>query len=455
MASLQPEVLATNRRALVSPMEIGQSFFSESDLADAVAMLRSQNTNRYRSARALKRPLLGISTLNAETGQYKGRQRIQSPRMRAASSRLSRLSSRSNSIARSKNENIWSRGANSIDELGEKIQQDVENTHSKQGDSVEENSEKASELDINIHDTSKVFESEGLTTPGEGPLYLETSKPIEDVRDVIESATTSAKEIFNLKRIDMEKSELYTERPMSIVKTPITMYHDDSQPTIQYEQDPLADLAISGPDKSVPDLFSSSQASIPNNLVQQNDLDVTTLPLRSGSVLTVIPPEQSAWQRSVYIQGAMKLPNPNAIARRGSIASMYTFHDAVEQGWDQGSSFSRKATDDEVIEEILDFFGSFNVKMDFQDWDMPSIKCWEFKAESVSELVQQKSATIEMPVIDEAFDQATGTTSSSGQTHSASDPATATSPISLKRFNSKSKKRPYKRTALTRLTSII
>ncbi|KAI9687386.1 MAG: hypothetical protein M1820_010482 [Bogoriella megaspora] len=105
------------------------------------------------------------------------------------------------------------------------------------------------------------------------------------------------------------------------------------------------------------------------------DLDVTALRLRSGSVLTVLRPEQTAWQRFVYIQGPIRLREPEVVPRKGSIASMYPFQDVVEPEWDKDPTSIRRTSDDAVIDGIIDFFESFNMMPAFEDCDKSSIEC--------------------------------------------------------------------------------
>lgn len=105
----------------------------------------------------------------------------------------------------------------------------------------------------------------------------------------------------------------------------------------------------------------------------------TSLRLRSGSVVTVISPETDAWERTVYLNGPIRLDYLDVKQRKDSIASMDAFVDAIED-MDTASSASagagagavagggkgggqrparRTSSDDQTIDEIVEFFEGF------------------------------------------------------------------------------------------------
>ena len=76
----------------------------------------------------------------------------------------------------------------------------------------------------------------------------------------------------------------------------------------------------------------------------------TTMRIRSGSILTSVIPEQSAWQRSVYLPGTIHL-EPSFIPPSASTLTDIDF----------SSAHSRTTSDDAVLDGIIDFFLSFGL----------------------------------------------------------------------------------------------
>ncbi|KAF2238030.1 hypothetical protein EV356DRAFT_529525 [Viridothelium virens] len=324
---------------------------------------------------------------------------------------------------------------------------------------------RVSVLNANASVTQRIVKFEELASQTESAI----EKSTEDVPDVVEPAFVFAKEIFRPKIIDSKKAKQVPQRPMSVLKTPTKMYHS-LESMIEKENDSLVTSKATGTNELVSALSpTSTLVSTSENFESDKNPDITALPLRSGSVLTVVHPEQTAWQRVVYFQGPIKLLNQNVLARKGSIASMYAFQDVVEQEGDQRSSFSRKSIDDEMIDDIVDFFESLDIRPEFHEWDMSSIECRMSETEASWETVCQGAASVEMAVIAEVVPTVVESVSVSRRkeppprlhldvaerTRSASKSAGQGTPGTLKRFNSSSKKRPYKMSTLGRLTSII
>ncbi|KAJ9648531.1 hypothetical protein H2199_001386 [Coniosporium tulheliwenetii] len=86
----------------------------------------------------------------------------------------------------------------------------------------------------------------------------------------------------------------------------------------------------------------------------------TAIKLRSGSVLTVITPEQNAWQRSLYMHGPVRLQKPAVLLKKNSIASLDAFQDALESHEEETS---RRPSDDTSLDDLVDFMDSFGFEL--------------------------------------------------------------------------------------------
>lgn len=85
----------------------------------------------------------------------------------------------------------------------------------------------------------------------------------------------------------------------------------------------------------------------------------TKIHLRGGSVMTLSPPELTAWQRTCYVPGAIKLPKPTILPRKGSTASMEAWQEVVEQVYQEALNIPRRRSDDQIVDDICDFFDDF------------------------------------------------------------------------------------------------
>ncbi|KAI7469078.1 hypothetical protein KC351_g13295 [Hortaea werneckii] len=85
----------------------------------------------------------------------------------------------------------------------------------------------------------------------------------------------------------------------------------------------------------------------------------TKIHLRNGSIVTVQPPEVTAWERHSYIQGPIKLPKPIILPRNNSIASLDAFQEAIEQVYQEALTIPRRRSDDAVEEGICEWFDDF------------------------------------------------------------------------------------------------
>jgi hypothetical protein len=80
---------------------------------------------------------------------------------------------------------------------------------------------------------------------------------------------------------------------------------------------------------------------------------------RGGSVVTVTPPELTAWQRSIYIHGPIRLPKPVILPRKNSVASMEPFQEAIDRVYQDALFVPRRRSDDAVVDDVCEFFDDF------------------------------------------------------------------------------------------------
>lgn len=85
----------------------------------------------------------------------------------------------------------------------------------------------------------------------------------------------------------------------------------------------------------------------------------TQIHLRGGSVVTVTPPELTAWQRSIYIHGPIRLPKPVILPRKNSVASMEPFQESIDRVYQDALFVPRRRSDDAVVDDVCEFFDDF------------------------------------------------------------------------------------------------
>ncbi|GME25379.1 abc transporter [Neofusicoccum parvum] len=120
----------------------------------------------------------------------------------------------------------------------------------------------------------------------------------------------------------------------------------------------------------------SSRARTLTENSRSSSVSTTSIRLRSGSVVTVIPPEQTAWQRTAYVAGPIRLNNfsnlannssstlpglPHQRGKAGSVASLDAFQDAVETLTDNPTTQGRRASDENVLEDLVEYFEDFGI----------------------------------------------------------------------------------------------
>ncbi|KAK7533651.1 hypothetical protein IWX49DRAFT_556973 [Phyllosticta citricarpa] len=122
---------------------------------------------------------------------------------------------------------------------------------------------------------------------------------------------------------------------------------------------------------------------------RSSSVSATSIRLRSGSVVTVIPPEQTAWQRTVYVAGPIRLNKfqrkatanaddleaaakskvdglwPRAPSKPDGIASLDAFQDALDS-LDPKATFERRASDECALDDLVQYFA---------DWGIPTTEC--------------------------------------------------------------------------------
>jgi hypothetical protein len=85
----------------------------------------------------------------------------------------------------------------------------------------------------------------------------------------------------------------------------------------------------------------------------------TQIHLRNGSVVTVSPPEMTAWKQTYYIQGPIKLPKPVIVPRKNSMASLEAFQEVVDQIYQEALNIPRRRSDDAVVDDVCEFVDDF------------------------------------------------------------------------------------------------
>lgn len=99
--------------------------------------------------------------------------------------------------------------------------------------------------------------------------------------------------------------------------------------------------------------------------------------LSSGTVLMVKTPESTAWRRSVYIQGPIKLPTPAVVPRKGSIATLDPFQDVLSN-----TPIPRRKSEDTCLDDICDWYETWK-------YDAVSFAGDEFTLDTAAHLVNE------------------------------------------------------------------
>lgn len=169
------------------------------------------------------------------------------------------------------------------------------------------------------------------------------------------------------------------DTPDSIMPTPTELYQ--SVPKLPLpktkrkrgapKRSPLAQLsstnAKANSGKTGDDISPSRLSAIPE-LVSTGDSRpssgantpvATQIHLRGGSVITVTPPELTAWQQHIYVQGPIKLPKPVILPRKNSVATLEAFQEAIDQVYQEALVVPRRRSDDAVVDDVCEWFDEF------------------------------------------------------------------------------------------------
>ncbi|KAK5127739.1 hypothetical protein LTR08_004221 [Meristemomyces frigidus] len=168
------------------------------------------------------------------------------------------------------------------------------------------------------------------------------------------------------------------DTPDSILQTPTELYHSAPKGPLPKtkrkvttpKRSPLAQssAAKSNSGDRGEEVSPSRLSSIPelSGTAEDSPLSsgvttpvATQIQLRSGSVITVTPPELTAWLRHVYVQGPIKLPKPAIMPRKNSVATLDAFQGVIDQVYQDGMAIPRRPSDDAVVEDICEWYEDF------------------------------------------------------------------------------------------------
>jgi hypothetical protein len=121
----------------------------------------------------------------------------------------------------------------------------------------------------------------------------------------------------------------------------------------------------------------------------------TQIHLRGGSVVTVTPPEMTAWQRSLYLQGPIRLPKAVILPRKDSVASMEPFQEAIDLVYQNALYISRRRSDDAIVDDVCEFFDDFGFGDDGFGADLLGIEQAEGADDDEVEEIDELEDTVE------------------------------------------------------------
>ncbi|KAK4961337.1 hypothetical protein LTR10_001827 [Elasticomyces elasticus] len=204
--------------------------------------------------------------------------------------------------------------------------------------------------------------------------------------------------------------------PNSITSTPTEMYQSGPRSALppvprsrkprKQKRSPLAQIAPTnaksnsgsrsaevspGRLSAIPELASISENTPP--LSGATTPVATLIHLRGGSIVTVTPPELTAWQKHVYIQGPIKLPTPAILPRKNSVASLEPFQQAIDMVYQHALVVPRRRSDDAVVEDICEWLDEFGFEDISYQGDVLMIE--DFTVDEVEEMDEMGSHEIE------------------------------------------------------------
>ena len=254
----------------------------------------------------------------------------------------------------------------------------------KSSNSKEWTARRSTEGDLNIESQSIRSEvdrpwkhrrkQEGIFRPGSTMSYplLPVNRNIDEAR-----AGMFLPVPFNLMNKDLPAT------PTSIIATPTELYHvippQPTRPAVRNartrnkKRSPLSPISTTHAKansvvRRKEDDSPSRLSAIPEFTTLSENSPVssgistpigTQIQLRNGSVVTVSPPEMTAWKRSFYIQGPIKLPKPVIVPRKNSMASLEAFQEVVDQVYQEALNIPRRRSDDAVVDDMCEFFDDF------------------------------------------------------------------------------------------------
>ncbi|TKA69219.1 hypothetical protein B0A55_07736 [Friedmanniomyces simplex] len=207
------------------------------------------------------------------------------------------------------------------------------------------------------------------------------------------------------------------DTPNSITSTPTELYQSTPRRALplvprtrrprRQKRSPLAQIAATnvksnggrrsadvspGRLSSIPEIASISENSPPPSSGATTPV-ATMIHLRGGSIVTVTPPELTAWQKHVYIQGPIKLPTPAILPRKNSVASLDPFQEAIDRVYQHALVVPRRRSDDAVVDDICEWIDEFG----FEDisYQGDTLMIDEFTVDEVQEMDENGDHEIE------------------------------------------------------------
>ncbi|CAK3959468.1 Hypothetical predicted protein [Lecanosticta acicola] len=142
--------------------------------------------------------------------------------------------------------------------------------------------------------------------------------------------------------------------------------------------------------EAIPEDNGTGEDSRPASIIETPV--ATQIHLRGGSVVTVTPPELTAWQATVYLHGPIKLPKPAIMPRKNSVASLEAFQEAIDRLYQHALQIPRRRSDDAVVDDICDFFDDFGFEWVSFEGDRLSVDYLD-----VDEVEEMADAEAEQP----------------------------------------------------------
>ncbi|CAD0049451.1 unnamed protein product [Aureobasidium pullulans] len=170
--------------------------------------------------------------------------------------------------------------------------------------------------------------------------------------------------------------DLPTERPSSILMTPTNFYQQGSlslrrstrnnqRRSMGSDGSPKSGQPSPGILEVIPEDSGAVAHRVPSSastISPKSSPEAPALPeaiaseihLSSGTVLMVKTPETTAYRRSIYIQGPIKLPTPAVVPRKGSIATLDPFQDSLAN-----APIPRRKSEDMAADDICDWYDTW------------------------------------------------------------------------------------------------